>query len=256
MKNPSLVAFQTLLIREFLRFVRIWMQTILPPVITTTLYFVIFGKLIGRQIGDMQGFSYMDYIVPGLILMSVITNAYANVVSSFYQAKYHHHIEEILVSPTPNFVIIAGYTAGGIARGLTVGLAVMAVAFLFSEVRFEHPWVALGIAVLTCILFSLGGLINAIYANSFDDISIIPNFVLTPLTYLGGVFYSVSILPPIWQKVSLFNPVLYMIDGFRFAMLGKSDIALGTSFAIVLLFIAVLYGWCHVLLVRGTGLRS
>ncbi|HHJ12273.1 MAG TPA: ABC transporter permease, partial [Chromatiales bacterium] len=148
------------------------------------------------------------------------------------------------------------YTAGGIARGLTVGLAVMAVAFLFSEVRFEHPWVALGIAVLTCILFSLGGLINAIYANSFDDISIIPNFVLTPLTYLGGVFYSVSILPPIWQKVSLFNPVLYMIDGFRFAMLGKSDIALATSFAIVLLFIAVLYGWCHVLLVRGTGLRS
>jgi ABC-2 type transport system permease protein len=253
--RPTLIAFLTLVIKEVLRFVRIWVQTILPAMITTALYFLIFGQLIGSQIGDMDGVRYMDYIVPGLILMAVITNSYGNVVSSFYQAKYHHHIEEILVSPTPNYVIIAGYTAGGVLRGLAVGVAVWLISLIFTQLPIHNIWVIISVATLTAILFSLAGLINAIFAKSFDDITIIPNFVLTPLTYLGGVFYSIALLPAFWQKASLLNPILYMINGFRYGFLGVSDIGLMTSFGLIGLFIIALYTYCLYLLRTSAGLR-
>jgi len=253
--NATWIAFTTLVIKEVMRFVRIWVQTILPAMITTALYFIIFGQLIGGQIGDMDGVTYMEFIVPGLILMAVITNSYGNVVSSFYQAKYHHHIEEILVSPTPNYVIIAGYIAGGVLRGLTVGLAVWLISLMFAQVPVHNFWVIVSIATLTATLFSLAGLINAIYAKSFDDITIIPNFVLTPLTYLGGVFYSISLLPDFWQTASLLNPILYMINAFRYGFLGISDIGLMISYGLIGLLILVLYGFSLYLLRTGMGLR-
>ncbi len=250
------IAFETIVIREVLRFSRIWIQTILPPVVTTALYFIIFGNLIGSQIGDMAGYRYIDYIVPGLIMMSVITNAYANVVSSFYGAKFQHHIEEMLVSPIPNSLILSGYVAGGVARGLTVGLAVTLTASVFAELRVHDLAIALAMVLLTAILFSIAGFINGIYARSFDDISLIPTFVLTPLTYLGGIFYSIDMLPGFWQKASLANPILYMINSFRYGMLGVSDIGLGISFAITLAFIAVLFAFAVNLLNRGVGIRT
>jgi ABC-2 type transport system permease protein len=253
--NATWIAFKTLVIKEVLRFARIWVQTVLPAMITTALYFIIFGQLIGGQLGDMEGVSYMDFIVPGLILMAVITNSYGNVVSSFYQAKYHHHIEEILVSPTPNTIIIAGYVAGGVLRGLAVGLAVWLISLIFTRLQVHNLWVILSIATLTATLFSLAGLINAIYAKSFDDITIIPNFVLTPLTYLGGVFYSITLLPAIWQNVSLLNPILYMINGFRYGFLGISDIGLFLSYGLIGVFILLLYGFSLYLLRTGKGLR-
>jgi len=253
--NATWIAFTTLVIKEVMRFARIWVQTILPAMITTALYFIIFGQLIGGQIGDMDGVSYMEFIVPGLILMAIITNSYGNVVSSFYQAKYHHHIEEILVSPTPNYVIIAGYIAGGVLRGLTVGVAVWLISLIFTQVQIHNFWVIASIAILTATLFSLAGLINAIYAKSFDDITIIPNFVLTPLTYLGGVFYSITLLPEFWQTASLLNPILYMINAFRYGFLGISDIGLMISYGLIGLFILVLYGFSLFLLKTGMGLR-
>jgi ABC-2 type transport system permease protein len=250
------VAYRTLLIKEVLRFSRIWVQTILPPAITTTLYFIIFGRLIGEQIGEMEGVRYIDYIVPGLILMAVITNSYANVVSSFYQAKFQHHIEELLVSPMPNWVILLGFVSGGVARGMIVGLLVMLVAFWFAEpVMFSLP-VTLLVFLMTSVLFALGGFINATYANSFDDIAIVPNFVLTPLTYLGGVFYSIELLSPFWQQVSLLNPVLYMVNAFRYGLLGVSDISLWVALVMILTFIMVLSVYSLRLLNRGVGIKS
>ena len=250
------IAFKTILIREILRFMRIWLQTILPPVITTALYFVIFGKLIGPRIGDMQGFNYMDYIVPGLIMMAVITNSYANVVSSFYGSKFQHNIEEMLVAPVPHYIILLGFVAGGVCRGLTVGLAVTLVSWFFSDLQFSHLLVILSVVVLTAVLFSLAGLINGIYARSFDDISIVPTFVLTPLTYLGGIFYSIDMLSPFWQNASLINPILYMVNAFRYGFLGVSDISLSTSYAIIIGFIAILFWFALSLLNRGHGIRS
>ncbi|MBT5228705.1 MAG: ABC transporter permease [Methylococcales bacterium] len=190
----NLIAFKTIITKEILRFMRIWMQTILPPAVTTTLYFIIFGELIGSQLNDIDGHSYIDYIVPGIILMSVLTNAYSNVVSSFYSAKFHHNIEELLISPVSNFVIIFGYVMGGVCRGLIVGVVVTVIASLFTDLHIENPFIAISTIVLTAVLFSLGGFLNAVFAKSFDDISIIPSFVLTPLTYLGGIFYSLSML--------------------------------------------------------------
>lgn len=254
--RQQLNALKTLLIKEWLRFIRIWIQTVLPPMITTALYFVIFGNLIGSQIGAMDGVGYMDYIVPGLILMAVITNAYANVVSSFFGAKYQRHIEEMLVSPTPNHIILLGFVAGGVARGLTVGAAVSLVAVCFTDIAIHDWWVTLSIALLTAILFSLAGFINGIYAKSFDDISIIPTFVLTPLTYLGGIFYTIKMLPEFWQQVSLANPILYMINAFRYGTLGVSDIGLASSYLIILLFIAALAWFSLHLLRKGHGIRS
>jgi ABC-2 type transport system permease protein len=250
------IAFKTIVIREFLRFIRIWIQTVLPPVITTALYFIIFGNLIGAQIGDMGGFRYMDYIVPGLIMMAVITNAYANVVSSFYGSKFQHNIEEMLVAPIPNYLIVSGFVAGGLARGITVGIAVTLISLFFSDLNIHNLWVATSVIALTAVLFSLAGLINGVYAKSFDDISIIPTFVLTPLTYLGGIFYSIDMLPEFWQKVSLINPILYMVNAFRYGVLGVSDISLWASYAIILGFIAALFAFSLYLLNKGHGIRT
>jgi len=250
------IAFRTIVIREFLRFIRIWVQTVLPPAITTALYFIIFGNLIGSQIGDMEGFRYMDYIVPGLIMMAVITNSYANVVSSFYGAKFQGNVEEMLVSPLPNRIILAGFVMGGVARGIIVGLVVTVVSLFFSDLNVYNIWVLVSVFILTAILFSLAGFINAVYANSFDDISIVPTFVLTPLTYLGGIFYSISLLPEFWQNASLANPILYMVNAFRFGFLGITDINLGISYTIIFVFIIALYLFSMYLLNTGKGIRS
>ncbi len=254
--RPLFVAFKTLLFKEVTRFTRIWQQTVLPPIITTSLYFVIFGNLIGPRIGAMEGFDYMDFIVPGLILMSVITNSYANVASSFYSAKFQHSIEEILVSPTPSWLILAGYVGGGVARGILVGLAVTAVSLFFSELQIHNVAVLCSVVVLTAVLFSLAGFTNGMLATSFDDVSIVPTFVLTPLTYLGGIFYSVNMLPNFWQGVSHANPILYMINAFRYGFLGISDIPLGWSYLLIFGFIAALSTVNLWLLARGHGIRN
>lgn len=254
--QPLWTAYYTILVREVLRFLRIWRQTILPPVITTTLYFLIFGKLIGPQIGDMEGFRYIDFIMPGLIMMTVITNSYANVVASFYGAKFQGNIAEMLVSPTPNWVILAGFVSGGVLRGLVVGLAVTLVSLLFTHLQVQHVGVMVSIVLLTAVLFALAGLVNAVFANSFDDINVIPTFVLTPLTYLGGVFYSISMLSPFWQKVSLLNPVLYMVNGFRYGILGHTDLPLWVSYAVILAFIIALGGYALYLLEKGVRIRG
>jgi ABC-2 type transport system permease protein len=250
------VSFRTILTKEVLRFSRIWVQTILPSVITTTLYFVIFGRLIGDRIGSMDGLPYLDFIVPGLVLMAVITNAYANVVSSFYSSKFSRYVEELLVSPVPNWIILAGYVAGGVARGMAVGGAVLLVAAVFTPIQIHSVTVTFLVFAMTAVLFSLGGFINAVYANSFDDISIIPTFVLTPLTYLGGVFYSIELLPPFWQGLSLANPVLYMVNGFRYGLHGVSDIPLGLAFGIILVFILALTLYSLRLLRLGVGVKT
>jgi ABC-2 type transport system permease protein len=254
--SQKFIAFKTIVIKEFLRFSRIWIQTIVPPVITTSLYFVIFGNLIGPRIGDMAGVAYMDYIVPGLIMMAVITNSYANVVSSFYGSKFQHNIEEMLVSPTPNYIIILGFVAGGVARGLIVGLAVTVVSLIFSDLQIHNISVLVSVVFLTSVLFALAGLINGVYANSFDDISIIPTFVLTPLTYLGGVFYSIHLLSDFWQTVSLVNPILYMVNTFRYGFLGISDIDITTSYFIIISFIGMLFLSSVYLLKNGYGIRK
>jgi ABC-2 type transport system permease protein len=251
----QLIALQTIATKEYLRFIRIWVQTVLPPAITTALYFIIFGELIGSQISDIEGFAYMDYIVPGLILMAVITNAYANVVSSFFSSKFHHSIEEMLVSPLPNYIILIGFVSGGLARGIVVGIAVTIVSMFFSDLEIHSYAVTISVFILTSVLFALAGFINAAYARSFDDISIIPTFVLTPLTYLGGIFYSISMLPEFWQQVSLINPILYMINAFRYGLLGVTDIDLTLAFAIIIGFITVLYIFALRLLRLGIGLK-
>lgn len=250
------VAFSTLVTREVRRFFRIWPQTILPPAITMTLYFIIFGNLIGSRIGEMGGFTYMEYIVPGIIMMAVINNAYSNVASSFFSAKFQNHIEELIVAPIPNYLILAGYVAGGTARGLCVGIIVTLVSLFFTHLPIEHIFITISMVVLSAILFAIGGFINAVYARSFDEISIIPTFILTPLTYLGGVFYSISLLPDFWQNVSMLNPILYMVNAFRFGMLGVSDIPVVAAFSIILLFIAALTAYALFLLNKGTGLRN
>ena len=250
------VAFQTIVTKEVLRFLRIWMQTLLPPAVTTALYFVIFGKLIGARIGEMGGYRYIDFIVPGLILMSVIQNSYSNVVSSFFSTKLQHYVEELLIAPVPNWVILGGYVVGGVARGIMVGIVVTLVSLLFTELSIDSYGFTLLVFVLTAILFSLAGFINAVYATTFDDISIVPTFVLTPLTYLGGVFYSITLLPDIWQQVSLFNPVLYMVNAFRFGILGVSDISIGLAITVILLFIIGLTLFSLYLLSRGVGIKE
>jgi ABC-2 type transport system permease protein len=249
-------AFRTILTKEILRFSRIWIQTVLPPMVTTALYFVIFGQLIGSRLGEMDGHPYVDFIFPGLILMSVISNSYANVVSSFYNAKFQRHVEELLISPVANWVILAGYVAGGVARGLVVGTAVTLVAMAFTDVRVHSIPITFTVFLLTSVLFATAGFVNAVFANSFDDISVVPTFVLTPLTYLGGVFYSVHLLPEFWQRVSLANPVLYMINAFRYGLLGVSDIPLGTALLLIAGFIAVLVAFALWLLRRGIGLKT
>jgi len=252
----NLIAFQTIFFKELARFLRIWMQTILPSGITMALYFVIFGNLIGPRIGEMGGFSYIQYIAPGIIMMAVITNSYSNVVSSFFGAKFQRHIEEILVAPVPNVLIVSGYVAGGVARGIIVAVVVMIVAKMFTDIRIHSYTVTLAVVVLTATLFSIGGLINAIFAKKFDDISIVPTFVLTPLTYLGGVFYSIDLLPDFWRTLSLANPILYMVNAFRYGILGVSDIGLGTAFFVIILFTTALFCFSVYLLRQGIGIRT
>lgn len=250
------IALRTILGKEINRFTRIWLQTVLPPAITMGLYFVIFGNLIGPRIGRMGGYSYMEYIAPGIIMMAIITNAYSNVVSSFFGAKFQHHIEEILVSPVPNSLILAGYIGGGICRGIMVGCVVTAVALFFTDLHVQSWPVIIAVVVLTAALFSLGGFINAIFARKFDDISIVPTFILTPLTYLGGVFYSIELLPDFWRQVSLLNPILYMVNAFRYGILGTSDIGLAQAFGVIIASVVGLTVLALYLLARGVGLRT
>ena len=254
--HPNLVALYTVARREVVRILRIWAQTLLPPAITMTLYFLIFGQLIGSRIGDMGGFDYMDFIVPGLIMMSVIQNSYGNISSSFFGAKFGRHVEELLVSPMPNWVILGGYVAGAVLRGLMVGVIVLAVAMLFTRVRLPHPWITLSTVLLGATIFSLAGFVNAVYARKFDDVTIVPTFILTPLTYLGGVFYSVRLLPDWAQALTHANPIFYMVNAFRYGLLGVSDVPLATAYALMVGFVVVLAGVGLVLLHRGIGLRS
>jgi ABC-2 type transport system permease protein len=250
------IGYQTIVRKEVTRILRIWGQTIVPPAITMTLYFIIFGELIGRRIGDMGGFSYMQYIVPGLVIMSVITNSYGNMVSSFFGAKFGKHIEELLISPLPNWIILAGYVTGAVLRGMMVGAVVMAVSLFFTPIQVQHPLILLTVLLLTAVVFALAGMVNAIFAQKFDDIAIIPTFVLAPLTYLGGVFYSISLLPEFWQRVSVFNPILYMVNGFRLGMLGVSDVSLSMTYGVIIAAGSILFVACLILLQRGIGLRS
>jgi ABC-2 type transport system permease protein len=254
--HENWIALRTIVTKEVLRFARIWVQTVLPPMVTMALYFIIFGGLIGARIGEMDGFRYMDFIVPGLIMLAVITNSYSNVVSSFFSSKFQRHIEELLVSPVPNSLIILGFVGGGVARGLTVGVAVTVVSLFFSPFSVHSIGVTLSVVVMTSVVFALAGLINGLFARSFDDISIVPTFVLTPLTYLGGVFYSVTLLPPLWEKASWFNPVLHMVSAFRYGLLGASDVPLWIAYAVMIVFAVALTMLGLTLLRRGVGLRS
>ena len=256
MSHPNLIALKTIARREITRILRIWGQTLVPPAITMTLYFLIFGNLIGSRIGSMDGVAYMDFIVPGLVMMAVIQNAYGNISSSFFGAKFGRHIEELLVSPMPNWVILGGYVAGGVLRGLMVGAIVLAIALLFTDVRVPHPLITLSTVLLGAMIFSLAGFVNAVYAKKFDDIAIVPTFILTPLTYLGGVFYSVKLLPPWAEAATHLNPVFYMVNAFRYGLLGQSDVPMPTAFALMLGFVVGLSTLGLWLLKRGIGMRS
>lgn len=256
MHNRNMVALRTIWIKECSRFMRIWVQTLVPPAITMTLYFVIFGNLIGSRIGQMGGFSYMEFIVPGLIMMAIITNSYSNVSSSFFSAKFQRNVEEMLVAPVPTWVVLLGFVGGGMARAMLIGVIVSCVAMLFVDVQIHSVAALLVTLILTSSLFACAGLINAVFAKSFDDISVIPTFVLTPLTYLGGVFYSLSLLPEFWQTLSKANPIVYMINGFRYGFLGIADVSLQASIAVLLLFNFVVFAFAYILLHRGVGIRS
>lgn len=255
-RKAYLIAFNTIVIKEISRFTRIWVQTIIPPAVSMTLYFVIFGNLIGSRIGEMAGYTYIQYIAPGIIMMAIINNSYANVVSSFFSSKFQRHIEEMLVAPIPNLIILAGFISGGVARGLIVGAVVTLIALFFTRLEVQHPLVVFSIVLMTSILFSLGGLINGIFAKKFDDISIVPTFILTPLIYLGGVFYSIDLLPGFWQSVSHFNPILYMVNAFRYGLIGESDIDVATAFTIIALFIGILFSFALYLLNIGRGIKN
>jgi ABC-2 type transport system permease protein len=254
--SANLVALHTIVRREIVRIMRIWTQTLIPPAITMTLYFVIFGKLIGSRIGSMHGFTYMQYIVPGLVMMSIITNSYGNITSSFFGAKFGRYVEEMLVSPMPNWVILSGYIIGAMVRGLCVGVVVMLIALLFTDLHMMHPLVTVTTAMLTSIVFALAGFANSVFARKFDDIALVPTFVLTPLTYLGGVFYSIDQIGEPWHTISLANPILYMVNAFRFGVLGVSDIPVGTAYAVMVLFVLLLGAFGIFLLKRGIGMRS
>lgn len=250
------VAFETIFVKEVRRFMRIWPQTLLPPAITMVLYFVIFGNLIGSRIGKMDGYDYMQFIVPGLIMMSVITNSYGNVVSSFYSTKFQRSIEELLVSPVPNYIILLGYVSGGMVRGILCGSIVTLLSLFFTQLSIENLAITLLVVLLTSALFATGGFINAVFATKFDDISIIPSFVLTPLTYLGGVFYSIQLLPEFWQGVSMANPILYMVNAFRFGILGVADVNIVFALSMIVVFVTGLFLLALTLLNKGVGIRE
>ena len=247
----------TLSTKEVRRFLRIWVQTLVPPAVTMSLYFIIFGSLIGPRIGTMDGLDYIQFMIPGLIMMSVITNSYANVTSSFYSVKFQRSIEELLVSPMPNWAILLGFIIGGVARGTLIGFIVFCVSlFFYPSFEVANPSLTLFVLFLTSILFSLMGFVNAIFADSFDAISVIPTFILTPLIYLGGVFYSINILPEMWRNISMANPMLYVVNTFREGMLGISDVSIPFSLGMIFAFIGLFTGLCLYLLNKGIGIRQ
>jgi len=250
------VAFMTIVRKEIKRYLRIWTQTLLPSAITMSLYFVIFGSLIGSRIGEMGGFTYMQFVVPGLIMMAIVTNSYSNVVSSFFGSKFNNSVEELLVSPTPNYIILLGYVVGGVSRGLLVAIVVTAVSFFFTRLQIHSYFVVIAVVLMTSTLFALAGFINAVYANNFDDISIIPTFVLTPLIYLGGVFYSMDLLPDFWAGVSKLNPLVYVVNAFRYGVLGVSDVSLPIAFGMIALFTVIAFAYSMHLLNSGKRLRQ
>ena len=254
--TKTVIQLQTILFKEITRFLRIWTQTLLPSAITMTLYFIIFGKLIGSQINNIEGLTYMQYIVPGLVMMSIMTNAYANTSGSFFGTKFTKSVEEILVSPTPNYIILLGFVLGGALRGILVGIIVLLISLLFTHLHIHNAWIVISIGILSSMLFSLGGLINAIFAKKFDDVSFIPTFVLTPLTYLGGVFYSIDQLPPFWKMISVCNPILIIVDTFRYGILGISDLNIYYGFFMTCVLFVALFIWCLYLLDRGVGLKT
>ncbi len=257
MNNQQIyIALQTIVTKEVRRFTRIWVQTLLPPAITMSLYFVIFGNIVGSRVGQMGGFDYMQYIVPGLIMMSVITNSYSNVVSSFYSAKFQRSIEELMVSPVPPYIVLMGYVIGGMVRGLLVGIIVTLLSLFFTHLQIHHLLVIMYSVLITSTLFSLGGFINAVFAKSFDDISIVPTFILTPLTYLGGVFYSIDNLSPLFQTISLFNPIVYMVNSFRYGILGVSDVDVGVSLLLITFATIAMYMYALHLLKSGRGMKE
>lgn len=256
LRSTNGVALYTILRKEVVRFMRIWSQTLLPPAVTVTLYFIIFGKLIGSQLKDIHGVSYMQYIVPGLTMMTIMTNAYANTSSSFFGSKFSKSIEEMQVSSMPSYIILLGYMFGGTLRGLLVGIVVVVTSLFFVPMHIHNSFIIISMALLTSMLFSIAGLINGIYAKRFDDVAFIPTFVLTPLTYLGGVFFSISQLPESWQKIAFLNPILNIVDTYRFGLLGISDVNIYFSFLLICFIFVALFIWCLVLLQKGVGLRS
>ncbi len=254
--RDSLISLFTISRRETTRIFRIWVQTLVPPVITMTLYFIVFGTFIGSQLSGIKGYEYMAFIAPGLIMMSIITNSYTNTVSSFFSTKFQKNIEELLVSPTPSWVIVLGFVSGGMIRGLSVGFLVSIVSLVFIRLTVHSVVYIVLFALLTSFVFALAGMINGIFAKKFDDISIIPTFVITPLTYLGGVFYSITLLPEFWRLLSKANPIIYMIDGFRYGFLGISDMSVFTGLGMLIVFAVVLFGVNLYLLEKGTGIRT
>ncbi|MEO5622030.1 MAG: ABC transporter permease [Dokdonella sp.] len=255
--HPNLIALGTITRREVSRILRIWTQTLLPSAITMTLYFVIFGRMVGSRIGDIvPGIGYIDYIVPGLIMMAVITNCYGNISSSFFGAKFGRYVEEMLASPMPSWVILTGYVSGAVLRGLLVAIIVLVISLFFTRIHLYHPLITLTSVLLTAIVFSLAGFVNAVYAKKFDDVALVPTFVLSPLTYLGGVFYSVNALGTPWRQISHANPILYMVNAFRYGLLGISDVPVVVAYAVMLGFAITLSAIALYLLDRGVGLRS
>ena len=254
--NTQWIAYLTIVRREFIRFFRIWSQTLLPPIITTSLYFIIFGAFIGQQIADIQGYSYMQFIVPGLVMLSVVTSAYTNVVTSFFSSKFMKNLEEIMVAPVSPMTVIAGYVTGGTARGLIIAALVLVVALFFTKLTVVSYFLVIIFAVLTAVMFSLAGLLNGVFAKGFDSVSIFPTFVLTPLTYLGGIFYPIAVLPEFWQMVSKLNPILYLVNGFRYGFLGVSDVSVTLSLVILVGFTVALFVINLYLFKKGYGLRN
>lgn len=252
----QLIALQQVAKKEIIRILRIWTQTLVPPIVTTTLYFIVFGKLLGTRISEINGFSYINFIVPGLIMMSALTNAYQNVAGSFFSAKFQRNLEELLVSPIKTPSIICGYVLGGMFRSIVIAVLVSLVALFFTQLQIYSLLVICTIVVLTSIVFALMGLLNGILAKKFDDVAIVPTFIITPLTYLGGIFYSVRFLPPFWQKITLLNPIFYIINAFRYGFLGISDIPIVYSYIILLIFAVLLYTVCHIFIQKGAGMRS
>lgn len=252
---PNMIALQTLLGKEIHRFMRIWTQTLIPPAITMCLYFIIFGKFIGSQLRAIDGYAYIQYIVPGLVMMSIMTNAYANTASSFFFTKFNKSIEEMIVSPMSNFIILLGFMLGGAVRGVLVGIIVVIISLLFTNIPVHHVGIVISMAMLAATVFSLGGLINGVYAKRFDDISFIPTFVLTPLTYLGGVFFSIKQLPPTWQTIATANPILAMVDTFRYGFLGTSDLNIYFGFGLVTALFILMFFWAWILLSKGVGIK-